>query len=748
MHKKVIALITAGISISVLATFSPADISAEEQQSDKVMEETGGEIQSIDQQEALQIAEEFFGVNLANAEFYYDQNWYRNNLPVWSISYEKETAGKGLEYFYITIDAVNGDIVNTGYDVNSGEGPSVYPPEISWEDGKVTAGKIVDKYFSNWKDMMKPDSSTEPHKPALSDQAVYTYRYNRVIDGVELPNNHVEVNVSGNNELISFNSTWDYHIELESNPVKYTKQEALSHFQQKLPVDIQYSSLNRYYRPANDGSGEMILEYALNENYPYLDAFTGEWINRRGETTSQAEEINQESIVKKPLEPNRMIQSIMTEDEAEKFARDVVNIPDDMVVENIQYFQNESQPVTWGLTFSQANEGGNNPDVKRIDLRINATTGEIYNYYAGGMQTIEEMNSEEVNISYEEAKNRAEEIVKKFAPEKAHKVYLENIENGYREEAGIYHFMFQRKENGIPVKGDAIEVRISSSDGTLLDFYQSWQNNVTFPSLENVISKESAFERFLERYEVDLGWKMIQSEFKEEEEEHYRKVYYLNDLNVFDQAVYLNAKTGKWHSRLTDEIVTVNPEANDITGLPEEEALKLMIAYGALTVDENGDVHPEKTVTRGEMVKMLMLANNPDPVYYYDMGAEYANSEGSFDDVSAGNEYFSYVEEAIRQGFLDKDDENFKPNQLVTRLELAELLVHALEYDKIANYGEMFQHPYEDITTKEQSGYVAIVHYLDIMPTESNKFLPDQHVSRAEAAQIFYQYLTVRGTLD
>ncbi|KAB8137994.1 hypothetical protein F9U64_07195 [Gracilibacillus oryzae] len=748
MNKKVIALFTAGISLSVLTPLSPITTYAEITSEKAVEEQVEEKNQAIGQQEALQIAEAFFGEELANAQYYYEQNWYRDNIPVWNIHYE-ENEGENWEFYHITINATNGKVLETSYDRNvEGEEPPSYPPEVTWEEGKEKADEIINQYFSDIKGEIKLDPSTKPQKPALTDQVVHTYQYNRVIDGVPLSNNQVQININGSNELVSFNSSWDHHIELESNAVNYTTDEALSLFQEKLPVELQYNSLDRFYRPANDGSGEMILEYALNDNYPYLDATTGEWINRQGETEEHGEEIDQEAVVSEPLQPKRMIQSIMTEQEAETLAREIAGIPEEMVIDNIQYYQDDHQPATWDLTFTETTEGQENYDTYSVSISLNATTGEVYHYFVNDPQLYGDLEADEAVVGYEEAKAKAIEIIKQFAPEKADNIYYNATEYNNNNGRSKHHlFTFQRKENGIPVRGDSINVSISAIDGKLVDYYQSWQNNVTFPSFDDVISKETAFERFLERYEIDLGWEMIADD-SQENKETYRKVYFLDNLHVFDQAVYLNAKTGNWHSRLTDEIVTVNPEANDIEGLLEEEALKLMIAYGAIPIDENGNIHPEQPITRGEMVKMLMLANNPDPLYYYDMGAKYANSEGSFDDVTATNEYFSYVEEAIRKGFLDQEDENFKPNELVTRMELAQLLVHALEYDQIAGYADMFQHPYQDISSEEQAGYVAIVHYLNIMSTTSDEFKPEQEVTRAQAAQIFYQYLTVRGSVD
>lgn len=758
MKKQAIILLAAGMTWSSFMTLPSNTLHAEESSSKVESKQKEEKKRQVSKQEALKIAENFFSVTFEKPQYRYDQKWYRTETPVWHVDFHKETEeNEASPRYSVTVDAVNGDIMETNYQLNPEDQQTFsYPPKVTWEKGQTKAHQTVLKYFSDIVKQVEFDETRQPVKPSLSDRVTYTYQYNRIVDGAPYPDNYIRVRVNGNNEVLSFSSRWNPNIDLESQSVEVSPEEAMKKYQNNIPIQMQYDSLNRYYRPSGEDSGKMVLEYGLNNAYPYLDATTGKWLNRKGESASPLSQQEKDPISKKLLEPIRLIKSLMIEQEAKNLSNELANIPENMSLDNVEYNQNEHQPTTWGFTYIDPTQDGEEYEKKRINVRMHATTGEIYSYNLNDRTLYEDLESKEIDINYDEAKNKAIEYVKKFSPSKAHQVYLKTQENEIAEDVEDrkrYTFVFQRLKDDIPVINDSIRVSISAVDGQLIRFYQNWSTEASFPSPENVISKEEAFQHFLDRYNIQLGWRQLQNSDDEatiqKNDGLYRKVYYLHDLNVFDQAVYLDAITGEWHSKADGEVVPLNLEANDIEGLPQENALQLMISYGAIPIDSDGNIHPHKPITRGEMVKMLMLANNPDPVYYQNQADKFSASEASFDDVSANNEYFSYVEEAIRKGFLDKGDKSFKPDELVTRSELAKLLVHALEYDELASNYEMFKQPYQDIQTKEEAGYISIVHHLDIMSSEDKQqFNPNQNIPRAQAAQVFYEYLKARSTLD
>lgn len=84
----------------------------------------------------------------------------------------------------------------------------------------------------------------------------------------------------------------------------------------------------------------------------------------------------------------------------------------------------------------------------------------------------------------------------------------------------------------------------------------------------------------------------------------------------------------------------------------------------------------------------------------------------------------------------------------MNREELAQLLVRALGYDKLANYSDLFNLQVKDATEVKLKGQVAIILALGILTTNEGNFTPAQDVSRAQAATAFYRYLQKRSTLQ
>nr|WP_306813082.1 S-layer homology domain-containing protein [Paenibacillus soyae] len=131
-----------------------------------------------------------------------------------------------------------------------------------------------------------------------------------------------------------------------------------------------------------------------------------------------------------------------------------------------------------------------------------------------------------------------------------------------------------------------------------------------------------------------------------------------------------------------------------------------------------------------------------------DQAGSAEKSTASFADVAADSEYFAYVESALQQNLIDLGDGSFNPEGLVTRDEMAELIVRALGYNTLADYDHIFKSNFKDEAAIDNKGQAAIVVGLKIMSLSDGKFLPDKEVSRAEASIAFYRYLQKRAELQ
>ena len=184
----------------------------------------------------------------------------------------------------------------------------------------------------------------------------------------------------------------------------------------------------------------------------------------------------------------------------------------------------------------------------------------------------------------------------------------------------------------------------------------------------------------------------------------------------------------------------------DIQGHWAEKELALMIDYDVIEVDEDGKVYPDQEITRGEMIKMLMLTSNPEP-YFTKMRAVYEKNEATFADVNHSSPYFAYVEAAVQQGLIDKSKQEFNPNEFVTREEIATLIVKALNLYELSKIEDMFTLDFNDRDQIQEKGVVSIVSHLGIMSGSNDFFHPTEKVTRAQAAKVYYEYLKQREEL-
>jgi hypothetical protein len=222
-------------------------------------------------------------------------------------------------------------------------------------------------------------------------------------------------------------------------------------------------------------------------------------------------------------------------------------------------------------------------------------------------------------------------------------------------------------------------------------------------------------------------------------------VYQLVPRYNLDQNVTLNAVTGQWINADDGTVTTLERQtATDIEGHWAQRELELMVAYKALDL-KDGKVNPNAVITRGEMIKMLVLAmNQGTPIYYT---ADTMKAAASFADVKADSSYFAYVETALQQQLIDIGDGTFNPEGKVDREEMAELIVRALGYNPLAEHDSLFNITFADADQVKQKGQAAIALGLGIMTLQNGKFLPERQVTRAEAATAFFRFLQAKADL-
>ncbi|MBQ6207933.1 MAG: S-layer homology domain-containing protein [Oscillospiraceae bacterium] len=104
----------------------------------------------------------------------------------------------------------------------------------------------------------------------------------------------------------------------------------------------------------------------------------------------------------------------------------------------------------------------------------------------------------------------------------------------------------------------------------------------------------------------------------------------------------------------------------------------------------------------------------------------------SYQDIDPTRWYAPALAAAYRQGVVTDQSRLFRPDEPVTRGELAVMLVRALGYQTLS--GLAGHSAFADVTAN--AGYIALAHDMGLVNGNGGKFLPDNAATREQAAAI------------
>ncbi|MCL1695851.1 N-acetylmuramoyl-L-alanine amidase [Lysinibacillus sp. BPa_S21] len=134
---------------------------------------------------------------------------------------------------------------------------------------------------------------------------------------------------------------------------------------------------------------------------------------------------------------------------------------------------------------------------------------------------------------------------------------------------------------------------------------------------------------------------------------------------------------------------------------------------------------PYNNVTRGQVAKMVVVASGNKPLVV---------NRSSFTDVKAGTELSGYVERAIQLGFFKTNiNGQFLPNKPLTRDEMSYVLTNAFKLDT-SKYKNI-DSPFVDVgITHPYVTFVNTIYYNGITKGSNQNYNPNEQVTRKQFA--------------
>ncbi len=688
---------------------------------------------------------------------------------VWRFDFVRKNNNKQTGSISASVDANSGQLLQFNYYNSNPVSQLVYPLKTDRTKAKKLADEFIAEVAADYKDQIRfNEDYGNSALPPLAGEVRHSLRYDRIVNGIVFSGNQITMEIDSEGYIRDFYLNWDNTIKFPE-PGKYmNEQEALKKAEQaanpQLKYVLAYNNNNRH-KPL------------FVEDLPAfaVDAVTGELkessnYNRYGNLNH----LMQTPVTDKPLEKKPAVKSV-SEEEAIAAVKQAFGLPADAVISysslNETHNDNDGElsGAQWQLQWAIKDKEKEIGTVyASVDAQTAAVTSFNQYYYKDEVK-----NTSNKPLTIDEVTAIATETVRKQLPWLTHELYMmkldeKQVEQLEPEENRYYSVQFVHKVHGAIAEYDHVGVTINGKTGKLTNFDGQIRNVEYAAVAPKRQTKAQSFAKWMDYYKLELVYRQEQqiwyngqplpiekynllrasgelvNEDGVETKNLVELVYTLVPHNHYEE-VWLDASTGSWISREKGEPTELElPKATDIEGHRAQAQLELMISYKALDV-KDGLVNPEKVITRGELIKMLVLASNQGGGRIAIQSAK--NMAGSFSDVSASSDYFAYVESALQQNLIDLGDGSFNPDEEVNREEMAELIVRALGYNTLAKHEQIFNINFKDADRMKKKGQAAIVTGLQIMTLNNGEFRPEKKVSRADASVAFFRYLQQRAAL-
>ena len=165
----------------------------------------------------------------------------------------------------------------------------------------------------------------------------------------------------------------------------------------------------------------------------------------------------------------------------------------------------------------------------------------------------------------------------------------------------------------------------------------------------------------------------------------------------------------------------------DVRDIPTHhfyEAVMKYTAAGMMNGYADGTFKPGQNITRQDAAKLLALV--------LDLDLEKTDNP-NFKDVSKNHPYYKYIAALVEEGIISGyEDNTFRPNDSLTRAQMAKILVLGFELDEMKNV----RLPFSDINAKQwHIEFVRSLYGHEITTgTTPTTFSPNAHVTRGQMA--------------
>ncbi|QGP91110.1 S-layer homology domain protein [Neomoorella glycerini] len=699
-------------------------------------------------EQAIRTVKDNFEISKEYSRFTSSFNSY-DGRQTWSLHWNEPAEPGGS--FNADVDASTGEIINMNtWKPEKRPEPGLRLPAISAAEARKVAEKLLNQLAARY----LPELQLLPDNNRLLPinnygPVTYTFRWQRVVNGIPFPGNDVTITVRGDDgQVTNYNLNWT-KADFPAATGAISPERARQVFAGTGMLELQYY-LQPPYRPLAAGEKRpVLLVYRLSHpsrglidalSGAPLDLGNGGWFDKggaggmgyAGEMARKAA-FSQGDVQPKPLSPEEMKEiektaKLISREEAIAAIKKWVDIPAGLTLRGANLYADWQDPEirSWNLNWSSDKPEPGKPGY--MSARVNASNGELLGFDLSSAPSGSDRGGK---LDRKAAQRLAEDFLQKVQPQRFKEVQLdENYRPGWEpvimedgQNPAVQYFYYRRLVNGIPFPGNGINVTVDAVAGRITSYNLNW-GNFAFPVATNILDGQQAVEAFLKKRPLTMSYTQIYSPGGPGQGE-LRLVYQPLGDPGYTTSDMLDARTGQfldWEGKP----VAQQPRPyrfNDIAGNFAEKEINLLGQAGIF--GEYGEAfHPDENVTVVSLLRAMLMARNG--VWgYKDLKDE------------------EILKRAREEKWLQED---LQAGATVSRETLAKFMIRFLNLERAALAEGIYKVPYSDAGSLSPGslGYVALTWGLGILKGNGFTFEPNHIVTRAEAAAALIRALEVK----
>ena len=597
----------------------------------------------------------------------------------------------------------------------------LFPAKYSKEEAQKFADEFLKKFDNSAEYELIPDEYNYYSSAILTQPIQYSFTYMKKKSGVPISDQSISIGVLGDGTVTSYykmqNVTGDFTYD---DPSKKQSESVIANLvRDALKAQLVYKIDTDY----TTGDYTVKLVYQPNSEVTSgVHALTGDWLTTEGLSST----VSNQKITPIVTEPLPAKQPNLTAEQAQAMAQKLLATDQKdvkLTIESIEETTTETGKAVYNIHYMYHYRNGGTG----TNLTIDKATGEVINYsdIKNNLEVQEDDSTTEVELTQQQALEKAIAYVKESIPSYAHQYALPLNDVLYDDYNDSYYFTFPRIVNGLTVMGDQISVNVDAKTGDLLSLYVNAYDDVEWPAATDILTQQEATKLLKNQLKLKLQYV---NHPKVEGEQHYSLVY----QPIFKESSYavVDAKTGEW----LNGYGMVNSDKPTIEHPTAAEELNYLIHAGILEVDET--FNPDAPITKEEALKVLL--KSVTYMYYSSRYNEYETTNQSFTNITPDDALYPFVTQALRMGMLDASQGTFNATASLSNQELAKWLIGTLKLNKAAQHSDIYQLNYSDASQvdKELSGYVALAYAMGLLEAENDQLKPKNEVTYAQLAQV------------